>query len=194
MSETVRVFENNSSNLVIPVLAPVYNIFAQPFAWVAFRVAVGGMLALEGWPKIIAPFAQIGFLESQGYHPGWLWSPFLATLQFVGGLFIAIGLLTRPVALANGFMLALTFYFHYSNPYGDVLLTQAGLDALKAGGDTLFTPEALALLTDGGRDFLHEVQAKAELASLFWTGGAFLFAAFGGGYLSVDRLIVKRQF
>lgn len=145
MRKTDSVFENNSSNLVIPALAPVYNNFAQPFAWLAFRITVGGMLALEGWPKIVAPFAQIGFLESQGYHPGWLWSPFLATLQFVGGLFIAIGLLTRPVALANGCMLALTLYFHYSNPYGDVLLTQAGLDALKAGGEAMFTPEALAV-------------------------------------------------
>lgn len=52
----------------------------------------------------------------------------------------------------------------------------------------------MARLADGGQTFLHQVQTKAELASLFWTGGAFLFAAFGGGYLSLDRLLFKKQF
>ncbi|SMD20086.1 hypothetical protein [Rhizobium sp. RU36D] len=52
----------------------------------------------------------------------------------------------------------------------------------------------MARLGDGGTKFLHQVQTKAELASLFWTGGVFLFAAFGGGYLSLDRLLFRKQF
>lgn len=40
--------------------------------------------------------------------------------------------------------------------------------------------------------FLELVQGKAEYASLYWTGGAFLYAAFGGGYFSLDRLLRKR--
>ncbi|MFY7850583.1 MAG: DoxX family protein [Brevundimonas sp.] len=162
-------------------------------AWTIFRLAVGGMLVIEGWPKIMAPFAQVGFVEKLGFYPGWLWSPTLALLQVVGGLLIALGLFTRPAALANGVMLAITLYFHMANPYGDAFLTQAGADALKAGSE-FFTPQAMARLADGGHVFLHQVQTKAELASLFWTGGAFLFAAFGGGYLSLDRLLFKKQF
>ena len=48
---------------------------------------------MEGWPKIIAPFAQTGFVGSLGLYPGWLFSPLLAVMQFVGGFLIAIGLL-----------------------------------------------------------------------------------------------------
>lgn len=69
-------------------------------------------------------------------------------------------------------------------------MTQAGIDALKAQPD-LFTANAVTRLSDGGAKFLSQVQDKAILASLFWTGGAFLFAAFGGGYLSVDKILKK---
>jgi putative oxidoreductase len=186
-------FDNARETLFIPLLGRFYDRVAQPMAWVIFRLAVGGMLIIGGWPKIIAPMAQSGFVEGLGFYPGWLWSPMLAAVQFIGGFFIVVGLFTRPVALANGVMLAITFWFHYSHPYGDAFLTQAGIDALKAGGD-LFTPAGLAQLGDGGAKFLERVQSKAELASLFWTGGAFLYAAFGGGYLSLDRMLMKKQF
>jgi putative oxidoreductase len=188
------VFDNEPKELIIPVLGGFYERLAQPMAWSLFRLAVGGMLVIEGWPKIVAPFAQIGFVEGIGMYPGWFWSPFLAFLQFFGGMFIAVGLFTRPFALANGVMLAITLWFHYAHPYGDAFLTQAGIDALKAGGQELFTPQGLARLKDGGHAFLETVQTKAELASWFWTGGAFIFAAFGGGYLSLDRLLFRKHF
>lgn len=189
----VPVFANERDKLILPFLGTVYDNLAEPMAWSIFRLAVGGMLVVEGVPKIMAPFAQVGFVEALGFYPGFIWSPTLAVMQFVGGILLALGLFTRPAALANGVMLAITLYFHMSHPYGDAFLTQAGIDSLKAGSP-LFTPEALARLGDGGTKFLHQVQDKAELASLFWTGGAFLFAAFGGGYLSLDRWLFKKQF
>lgn len=184
------IFDNSREKLIIPALGGFYDRLAQPLAWVAFRLAIGGMLIVEGWPKITAPFAQVGFVESLGLAPGWLFSPMLAVMQFFGGMLIAIGLLTRPVALANGVMLAITLWFHWAHPYGHAFLTPEGIEALKAGS-SLFTPDGMRRLADGGSVFLHQVQAKAEFNSLFWTGGAFLFAAFGGGYLSVDRLLKK---
>jgi Predicted membrane protein len=187
------IFRNDRDKLFISPLGPFYDRLAQPMAWSIFRLSVGGMLALEGWPKIMAPFAQVGFVEGIGFYPGWFWSPFLAGLQFFGGILIALGLFTRPIALANAVMLSITLWYHLANPYGDAFLTQAGIDALKAGSE-FFTPLAEVRLADGGARFLHQVQSKAELASLFWTGGAFLFAAFGGGYLSLDRLMFRKQF
>ncbi|NKN35589.1 DoxX family protein [Agrobacterium sp. a22-2] len=186
-------FSNDRQRLWIPALGGFYDRFAQPFAWTAFRVAIGGMLVVEGWPKIMAPLAQVGFVENLGFYPGWVWSPFLAALQFFGGFMIAIGLLTRPLALANMVMLAITLWFHFAFPYGHALLTDAGIEALKAGGD-FFTPDGVKRLADGGTKFLEQVQTKAELASLFWTGGAGLLAAFGGGYWSIDRLVLKKEF
>jgi putative oxidoreductase len=187
------VFENEPKELIIPALGGFYERVAQPMAWTVFRVAIGGMLVLEGWPKLMAPMAQVGFVEGLGFHPGWLFSPMLAVMQVLGGLLIALGLFTRPAALANGIMLAITLWYHFAHPYGDAVLTQAGIDALKTGSD-FFTPNAMARIADGGAKFLHQVQEKAEQNSLFWTGGAFIFAAFGGGYLSLDRLLFKKQF
>lgn len=182
-----------SVKLVIPALDGFYRGFAQPVAWIALRVAVGGMLALEGWSKVMAPMAMTGFVESIGFYPGWFWSPFLAFLQFSGGIAIAIGLFTRPIALANGVMLAITLWFHAVNPYGDAFLTPAGIEALTANSE-LFTPQAMRRLADGGARFLEQVQGKAENLSLLWTLATLLFAGFGGGPLSVDRNILKKEF
>lgn len=187
-------FSNDRNVLILPFLSGFYEKFAQPLAWTAFRVAIGGMLAFEGYPKIMAPFAQIGFLEKIGFHPGWLWSPTLAAMQFFGGIFIALGLFTRPVALANAFMLAITLWFHFIDPYGHAFLTEAGIQALKTADQTMFTPAGVRRLADGGTAFLELVQSKAEITSLFWTGGAALFAAFGGGYCSLDRWLFKKHF
>lgn len=179
--------------LFIPALAGFYRSFAQPAAWVALRVALGVALAIEGWPKIMAPLAQSGFVESIGFYPGWFWSPALAAMQFVGGIALALGLFTRPVALANAVMLGITLWFHVANPYGDAVLTQAGIDALAAGSD-LFTANGLARLGDGGTAFLAQVQDKAVFLSAIWTVAMLPFAAFGGGPLSVDRNIIGKEF
>ncbi|SMD20089.1 DoxX protein [Rhizobium sp. RU36D] len=109
----VSIFNNDKDHLIIPPLAGFYDRVAQPMAWSIFRLAVGGMLVVEGWPKILAPLAQVGFVENLGFYPGWLWSPLLAVMQVFGGLMIALGLFTRPAALANGVMLAITLWFHY---------------------------------------------------------------------------------
>ena len=189
---------NNSGNadsvrLIIPALGGFYRSFAQPAAWVVLRVAVGIILAIEGWSKMMAPMAMTGFVESIGFHPGWFWSPFLATLQFFGGLAVAVGLFTRPIALANAVMLAITYWFHAVNPYGAAFLTPAGIEALTSNSE-LFTPQAMRRLADGGAQFLAQVQGKAEHLSLVWTLAMALFAAHGGGPLSVDRSILKREF
>lgn len=187
------VFDNSKDKLILPFLGSFYERIAQPMAWSIFRLAIGAMLIVEGWPKILNPMGQVGFVEGLGFYPGWFWSPFLGWLQVVGGVLIGIGLFTRPAALASGVMLAITLWFHLTHPYGDAFLTRSGIDALKSGSD-LFTANATAQLMDGGGAFLHQVQSKAEFNSLFWTGGAFLFAAFGGGYFSLDRFLFRKRF
>jgi putative oxidoreductase len=183
--------ELKSDRMILPFMRGFYEHVAEPLAWAGCRVIFGLALVYEGWPKITAPFAQIGFLESLNFHPGWFWSPFLAALQFFGGMMIAAGLLTRPIALANTVMLAVTLWFHWAHPYGDAYLTAEGVALLKSQGATYFTPAALARLGDSGTFFLHQVQDKAMLASLFWTVGVGFYAAFGGGAWSLDRLLKK---
>ena len=185
--------QQEKNHYVFPFLAGFYEKLAQPLAWTAFRAVIGGMLVIEGYPKIMAPMAQVGFVENLGFHPGWLFSPLLAAMQFFGGMLLVLGICTRPVALANAIMLAVTLWFHFAFPYGHAFLTDAGIEALKTGSE-FFTPAGVKRLADGGVIFLEQVQTKAELASLFWMGGAFFFAAFGGGFWSIDRLLFKREF
>lgn len=186
-----ELFETHRDRLILPFMDRVYAGFAQPWGWAAFRVAVGLMLVIEGWPKITAPFAQVGFVEMLGFHPGWLFSPLLAAMQFFGGMLIALGLVTRPIALANAVMLLITLWFHMSHPYGSAMLTPEGLTYLQANPGLLTATAQKQLLGDGGAAFLAQVQDKAFLASLFWAAGAALIAAFGGGPLSIDRALKK---
>lgn len=175
-------------------MAGFYANVAQPVGWVAFRLIIGGHLMVSGWPKILEPFAQAGFVESIGLSPGWLFSPALAALQFVGGLLICLGLLTRPAALANAGMLLVTLWFHASHPYGEAFLTAEGLTLLAKASHYLTHAGQQRLLLDGGRAFLLEVQEKAVFNSTFWSAGAGLVAAFGGGPFSIDRLVIRREF
>ncbi|MBA4489398.1 DoxX family protein [Paracoccus sp. S1E-3] len=186
---------NSDTRLILPFLEGFYERFAQPLAFFGLRVTVGALLIVEGWPKIKAPYAMAGFTESIGLYPGWFWSALLAVMQFTGGLLILAGFLTRPAALANGLMLAVTFWFHWTHPYGDLALTPSGMSAAQALGQTLLTEDGLRnLAADGGAMFLHQVQFKAEGLSALWTVAALFLAAFGAGPLSVDRTILKREF
>ena len=177
--------------LILPFIGPFYHRFAQPWGWLVLRLLVGGYLMVEGWPKILAPMSSIPFAEMMGFHPGWLFSPLLSVVQFFGGLLIALGLLTRPAALANAFMLLVTLIYHVTYPYGHAFLTPEGLEFLKQNTQYLTEAGQRRLLADGGAIFLELVQGKAELASIFWAASAAIIAAFGGGKLSLDRMIGK---
>lgn len=184
-------FATQREKLILPFLSPVYDKFAEPVGWLGFRLTIGLSLVVAGWPKIVAPFAQSGFVESIGMYPGWFWSPLLAVMQFFGGMLIAVGLFTRPIALANAVMLLITLWFHAANPYPEPFLTQEGIAYLTANPDLLTPGAQSALLRDGGLAFGSRIQEKAIYASLFWAAGAALIAAFGGGYLSLDRKLGK---
>ncbi|MFV0409076.1 MAG: DoxX family protein [Paracoccus sp. (in: a-proteobacteria)] len=193
MTDMPEMTSSPKERLILPFMAPFYHQFAQPVGWLGFRLIIGGLLMVEGWPKILAPMAQAGFVEGIGLAPGWFFSPLLAALQFIGGFLIAIGLLTRPAALANAVMLVITLWFHVTRPYGDAFLTPDGIIFLKDNLQYLTTQGQARLLADGGASFLHQVQSKAEFNSTFWAAGAALIAAFGGGRISVDRLL-QREF
>ena len=185
--------ENPRANMILPFLAPFYDSFAIPFGWLLFRIVIGGGLIYEGWPKIIAPMAMSGYVESIGFAPGWFFSPALALVNFVGGICIVLGLLTRPFALANAFMLLVTLWFHAANPYGPTYLTTDGMAFLKNNLQYLTPAGQADLLKDGGAARLAQVQSKAITNSLFWAAGAALIAAIGGGWYSMDRFL-KREF
>lgn len=184
-------FSVSRDRLILAPLGDVYEKFAMPAAWLILRLTLGGWMLIEGWPKLMNPMGQVGFVEMIGFHPGWLFSPLLAVMQVVGGISLILGLYTRPLALASTIMLCVTIYFHLKFPYDALpLLTRAGIETIKANPG-LVTPNGAQRLADGGVFFVDLLQHKAIELSSIWTVGNLFFAAFGGGLFSLDRRLKK---
>ncbi|CAG0953528.1 thiosulfate dehydrogenase [quinone] large subunit [Burkholderiales bacterium] len=98
--------------LLFPPLAGLYKSLAGPSHFV-MRVMAGLALAVHGWPKIQDPFKNVGMAEGLGFYPGVVWSPLLAGTEFLGGILLAIGFLTRPAAIAATLVLLVTVWFHW---------------------------------------------------------------------------------
>ena len=96
----------------IAFLRPVYAAL-HDYAETLMRVICGVILAVHGYPKIMDPFKAIGMVENLGFYPGVFWSPLLSFTEFLAGIFIALGFLTRPAAVAATIILAVTVYAHW---------------------------------------------------------------------------------
>ncbi|MBI2979523.1 MAG: DoxX family protein [Chloroflexi bacterium] len=67
-------------------------------ALLALRIGVGVELLVHGWPKIKNPASVTGFMEQLGMKPGIFWAWIAALVEFLGGIALILGLLTRPAA------------------------------------------------------------------------------------------------
>ena len=102
---------------VIPALGNVYAAL-EGGSWALVRVATGlffvphGLQKLFGWWGGNMANTIKGF-ASQGLEPATFWAYYIGSLELFGGLLLAIGLLTRPVAaLFAGFMFVAAFHVH----------------------------------------------------------------------------------
>ena len=102
----------DKSRLWFPPLAYVYSSLSG-LSYLLMRVAAGAAFAVHGWPKILDPLKNAGMVESLGFSPGTLWSPLLSGTEFIGGILLAIGFLTRPAAIGATIVLLVTVYFHW---------------------------------------------------------------------------------
>lgn len=100
------------SRLIIPALGSLYESLHDG-AETLLRVVAGLALVTHGAMKIGDPFGAAGMVEGLGFYPGEFWSPLLSFTEFFGGILIAIGLLTRPAALAAAIVLLVTVWFHW---------------------------------------------------------------------------------
>lgn len=98
--------------LIIPALGPFYDRWGG-IAETLLRVIAGVALVTHGYAKILDPFGAVGMVEGLGFYPGAFWSPLLSATEFFGGIFLAIGFLTRPAALATMIILLVTVWFHW---------------------------------------------------------------------------------
>ena len=99
----------SSVPLVVPQLGPLYQALS-PWAEMALRIVVGLALVPHGLRNTFGMFPATGVrshnldelaqqLEEDGYRPGRLWAPAISVTQLVLGPMLALGLLTRAVAL-----------------------------------------------------------------------------------------------
>ncbi|MEO7400569.1 MAG: DoxX family protein [Polaromonas sp.] len=100
------------AQLFIPALGKVYESL-DDLAFTLLRVAAGAGLAFHGFPKIMDPMKLVGMVEMLGFAPGPFWAVLLAMAEFIGGILLVVGLLTRPAALATTIVLLVTVYFHW---------------------------------------------------------------------------------
>lgn len=110
MSDTT--ITKTRSSLIVPGLGGLYDALHDG-AETLLRVVAGLALVSHGAMKIGSPFGAVEMVEGLGFYPGIFWSPLLAFTEFFGGFLIAIGLLTRPAALAAAFVLLVTVWFHW---------------------------------------------------------------------------------
>ncbi len=100
------------ASLIIPPLGTLYGAL-DGVAHALLRIVAGAALAVHGWPKIQDPMKLVGMVESLGFAPGAFWAVMLAATEFIGGILLVLGLLTRPAALAATVVLLVTVYFHW---------------------------------------------------------------------------------
>lgn len=108
-----------SPSYFIPALAPVYARL-EKLAMPLVRVTAGLLLVPHGAQKLFGWFGGYGldatgqFFSTQlGLEPGFLFALAAGLIEFFGGLFLAAGFLTRPVAAAvTALMLVAVFSVH----------------------------------------------------------------------------------
>jgi putative oxidoreductase len=139
----------------VPVLGDV--------AALAARLLVAYLFVGEGWGKINDYADNQSFMAQFGVDPRLL--PLVIALEFGGGLALAVGGATRPLALALGiFSLLAALIFHEGADYSEVLefrkdfAIAGGLFALAALGagawslDALFARRFMPALARGRAD------------------------------------------
>jgi putative oxidoreductase len=161
--------DETGSRPVFPALAKIYAPLA-PYGLTFIRIFIGLFIARHGYPKLFEGAAAGlagSLLPKLGLQPALAWAYLIGVTEFVGGIMLAVGFLTRFAAAALVIEFAvIVFVIKWANGFFGFVpkAIQPGFLGMSAGG--------------------FEFELSWGLICL-----AFLFA--GGGRLSVDRAIGK---
>lgn len=130
----------------------------QQWSSLALRVPLGIIFAAHGAQKLFGWFGGYGlegtgqWMASIGLEPGYLMALAAGSAEFFGGLFLLIGLLTRPAAAVLAITMVVAIFsthisnglFMANNGYEFALVLLAGVTALAlSGGGRLSADQAL---------------------------------------------------
>jgi putative oxidoreductase len=116
----------NTAAAPAPALSGLTRVFDQvaPFSYPIVRITTGLLLVPHGAQKLFGWFGGHGlagtgqfFADGLGLHPGILFAFLAGAVEFFGGLALALGLLTRPAALAVAVLLAVALTVHIPNGF-----------------------------------------------------------------------------
>ena len=119
---TTQVQAQVQTQAFIPAIKPIEDTLA-PFADPILRAVVGLTLVPHGAQKLFGAFGGFGlegtgqWMASIGFEPGYLAALGVGLLEFVGGILLALGLFTRPVALAIAAFMAVAVTVHFGAGY-----------------------------------------------------------------------------
>jgi putative oxidoreductase len=91
--------------LYIPALGGLYAALAK-YAEPILRVVLGGILIPHGCQKLFGLFGGMGLsgnaalFDRIGFSPGMFWGTLVGCTEFIGGILLVLGLLTRFAAAA----------------------------------------------------------------------------------------------
>ena len=109
-----------TSKLLIRKLEPVYEALS-PLAYPIIRFVAGAMMIPHGYSKIINDGGierTAKFFASISIEPSVFFAWYVGLVEFVGGLCVAIGLLTRFFsAQIIGVLFVATFFVHFQNGF-----------------------------------------------------------------------------
>lgn len=112
----------SSPKLIVSGVAGLYR-WGSGLSYPLLRFFAGLMLVPHGAQKLFGMFGgnyggTVQFFINIGIVPGELWVPVVGFVEFFGGIAIALGLLTRPFALAATIeLLFAAFYFHFDKGF-----------------------------------------------------------------------------
>jgi putative oxidoreductase len=157
----------DATPLIFPDLGQLYQALA-PWSEMLLRAVVGLAMVPHGlrntlglWPSTgvrshnLTELAQQ--LDNDGYRPGKFWALAISLTQLIGGPLLALGLFTRPAALAIVLFLVVANFERWR--VGGYFWNKTGLEY-----------------------------------TLMWTVAALYFLVNGGGAISVDHLLIGREF
>ena len=100
--------------LFIPALRAFYDA-VRPLSWLLVRLTAGLMLLPHGWPKVEAGVAatEATALTRRGIQPAEPLAIVLITLETLGGVCVALGLLTRFWATAIAIEMAVIAWQYF---------------------------------------------------------------------------------
>jgi putative oxidoreductase len=139
--------------LIFPALGQLYQMLA-PWSEVLLRVVVGLALVPHGLRNTFGMWPSTGVrshnltelakqLDNDGYRPGKFWALAISLTQLIGGPMLALGLFTRPAALAIVIFLVVSNYERWR--VGGYFWNKTGLEYT-----LMWTVAALYFLVIGG--------------------------------------------